>query len=142
MLLDDVFDKLDQDRVSLIMQLVERDHFGQIFFLTHIKNAHWLHSLPLNSVIHFLNFDGFCTLALMNVKNRFLVLFYSFVLSQCSAVNEKEITLLKGYWEIEYVQAHGEKFQPRGNAPAVDYYFLTSDSTGVKKSSAPYCWLL
>ena len=31
MLLDDVFDKLDQDRVSLIMQLVERDHFGQIF---------------------------------------------------------------------------------------------------------------
>lgn len=30
-LLDDVFDKLDQDRVSLIMQLVERDHFGQIF---------------------------------------------------------------------------------------------------------------
>ena len=30
-LLDDVFDKLDQDRVALIMQLVERDHFGQIF---------------------------------------------------------------------------------------------------------------
>jgi DNA replication and repair protein RecF len=31
MLLDDVFDKLDQDRVALIMQLVERDHFGQLF---------------------------------------------------------------------------------------------------------------
>ena len=31
MLLDDVFDKLDQDRVALIMQLVESDHFGQIF---------------------------------------------------------------------------------------------------------------
>lgn len=30
-LLDDVFDKLDQDRVALIMQLVESDHFGQIF---------------------------------------------------------------------------------------------------------------
>ncbi|MGB1449130.1 MAG: DNA replication/repair protein RecF [Flavobacteriaceae bacterium] len=30
-LLDDVFDKLDQDRVALIMQLVEQDHFGQIF---------------------------------------------------------------------------------------------------------------
>ncbi len=30
-LLDDVFDKLDQDRVALIMQLVERDHFGQLF---------------------------------------------------------------------------------------------------------------
>lgn len=73
----------------------------------------------------------------MNVNNRFLVLFSSFVLCQCSAVNEKEITLLKGYWEIEYVQAHGEKFQPRGNAPAVDYYFLTSDSTGVKKKLSP-----
>lgn len=30
-LLDDVFDKLDQNRVSLIMQLVENNHFGQIF---------------------------------------------------------------------------------------------------------------
>ena len=30
-LLDDVFDKLDQNRVSLIMQLVEENHFGQIF---------------------------------------------------------------------------------------------------------------
>ena len=77
----------------------------------------------------------------MNVNNHFLVLFFSFVISQCSAVNEKEITLLKGYWEIEYVQAHGEKFQPRGNAPAVDYYFLTSDSTGVKKKSSVHVLL-
>ena len=30
-LLDDVFDKLDQERVTLIMQLVESDHFGQLF---------------------------------------------------------------------------------------------------------------
>ena len=30
-LLDDVFDKLDQNRVSLIMQLVENNHFGQLF---------------------------------------------------------------------------------------------------------------
>lgn len=30
-LLDDVFDKLDQQRVSLIMQLVESNHFGQLF---------------------------------------------------------------------------------------------------------------
>ena len=30
-LLDDVFDKLDQNRVGLIMQLVEENHFGQIF---------------------------------------------------------------------------------------------------------------
>ena len=30
-LLDDVFDKLDQQRVALIMQLVENNHFGQLF---------------------------------------------------------------------------------------------------------------
>ncbi len=30
-LLDDVFDKLDQERVALIMQLVESNHFGQLF---------------------------------------------------------------------------------------------------------------
>lgn len=30
-LLDDVFDKLDQNRVALIMQLVEDNHFGQLF---------------------------------------------------------------------------------------------------------------
>ncbi len=30
-LLDDVFDKLDQERVELIMQLVEQGHFGQLF---------------------------------------------------------------------------------------------------------------
>ncbi len=30
-LLDDVFDKLDQQRVSLIMQLIENKHFGQLF---------------------------------------------------------------------------------------------------------------
>lgn len=30
-LLDDVFDKLDQNRVALIMQLVENNHFGQLF---------------------------------------------------------------------------------------------------------------
>jgi len=31
MLFDDVFDKLDQERVAFIMQLVEREHFGQLF---------------------------------------------------------------------------------------------------------------
>ena len=31
LLLDDVFDKLDQNRVALIMQMVEKNHFGQLF---------------------------------------------------------------------------------------------------------------
>ena len=30
-LLDDIFDKLDQKRVELIMQLIEEKYFGQIF---------------------------------------------------------------------------------------------------------------
>jgi DNA replication and repair protein RecF len=40
-LLDDVFDKLDADRVTRIIQLVSEDHFGQIFItdtnLDHLK---------------------------------------------------------------------------------------------------------
>lgn len=39
-LLDDVFDKLDQERVELIMQLVEQGHFGQLFLSdTHPKRT-------------------------------------------------------------------------------------------------------
>tara|TARA_B110000116_G_scaffold264432_1_gene272248 strand:- start:1919 stop:3001 length:1083 start_codon:yes stop_codon:yes gene_type:complete len=40
-LLDDVFDKLDQKRVELIMQLVEKNHFGQIF----ISDTHYDRSI-------------------------------------------------------------------------------------------------
>ena len=39
MLLDDVFDKLDADRVTQIIKLVSEDHFGQIF----ITDTHLLH---------------------------------------------------------------------------------------------------
>ncbi len=31
LLLDDIFDKLDENRVSQIISLVDNDHFGQIF---------------------------------------------------------------------------------------------------------------
>jgi DNA replication and repair protein RecF len=30
-LFDDIFDKLDENRVSQLIQLVSRDHFGQVF---------------------------------------------------------------------------------------------------------------
>ena len=31
LLFDDVFDKLDEDRVTQVINLVNKDHFGQIF---------------------------------------------------------------------------------------------------------------
>ena len=41
-LLDDVFDKLDANRVTQIIKLVSEDHFGQIFItdtnLTHLQS--------------------------------------------------------------------------------------------------------
>ncbi len=37
-LLDDIFDKLDQKRVELIMQLIENNYFGQIFITDTDKN--------------------------------------------------------------------------------------------------------
>ena len=38
LLLDDIFDKLDQKRVELIMQLIEEEYFGQIFITDTDKN--------------------------------------------------------------------------------------------------------
>ena len=37
LLLDDIFDKLDQKRVELIIQLIEKNNFGQIF----ISDTHY-----------------------------------------------------------------------------------------------------
>ena len=37
-LMDDIFDKLDQKRVELIMQLIEDNYFGQIFITDTDKN--------------------------------------------------------------------------------------------------------
>ena len=41
LLLDDIFDKLDQNRVELIMQLIEKNNFGQIF----ISDTHYERTL-------------------------------------------------------------------------------------------------
>ena len=49
LLLDDVFDKLDQNRVELIMQMVEKNHFGQLF-LSDTHKARILDALSTTSL--------------------------------------------------------------------------------------------
>ena len=50
MLLDDIFDKLDADRVEQIVKLVAGDSFGQIF-ITDTNRAH------LDKILSSSNFD-------------------------------------------------------------------------------------
>lgn len=55
----------------------------------------------------------------------------------CTSLTQSDITLLEGYWVIESVRAHGEIFQPRGNAPAVDYYYFYKQNNGTKIKMTP-----
>ena len=50
LLLDDIFDKLDAQRVEAIVQLVSNDNFGQIF-ITDTNREH------LDQILHRLNGD-------------------------------------------------------------------------------------
>lgn len=55
----------------------------------------------------------------------------------CTEVSSDDLKYLEGYWEISKVKAHGETFNPRGSAPAVDYYQILNDSMGIKKKMVP-----
>lgn len=56
---------------------------------------------------------------------------------ECSAVSREDISHLEGYWIIKEVRAHGEVFEPRGNAPLVDYYHFYDQSKGTKIKMSP-----
>lgn len=60
MLLDDIFDKLDSERVKKIIELVAENHFGQIFItdksLEMLKNI--LQSVSIESQIYYINEDS------------------------------------------------------------------------------------
>jgi len=58
--LDDIFDKLDANRVSKIIQMVSGDNFGQIF-ITDTNREHLvsiLQQLPQENRIFLVNEDG------------------------------------------------------------------------------------
>lgn len=55
----------------------------------------------------------------------------------CTGVSAEDLKHLDGYWEISKVEAHGETFKPKGNAPAVDHYKMINDSMGIKKKMVP-----
>ena len=73
----------------------------------------------------------------MNIKHLVLFLILSLGLAQCTQVKQQDIRRIEGYWEIESVQSHGETFQPKGAAPSVDYYFFSTDTSGIKKKLSP-----
>ena len=55
----------------------------------------------------------------------------------CKGVSSDDLKHLEGYWEISKVEAYAETFNPRGGAPAVDYYQMLNDSMGIKKKMVP-----
>jgi DNA replication and repair protein RecF len=60
LLLDDIFDKLDANRVSKIIQMVSGDNFGQIF-ITDTNREHLvgiLHQLPQENRVFLVNETG------------------------------------------------------------------------------------
>lgn len=72
------------------------------------------------------------------MKN-FLPFFWILVLSfmGCTPLKERDLKKIEGYWMIDFVQAHGEVFQPKGSAPAVDYYHFFDQNKGTKIKMTP-----
>ena len=66
-------------------------------------------------------------------KTSFLLLLTTILWTSCTSVSKDDLKHLKGYWEISSVKSHGEVFQPKGTAPAVDFYQMINDSLGTKK---------
>tara|TARA_B100000767_G_C19777619_1_gene543633 strand:+ start:8214 stop:8633 length:420 start_codon:yes stop_codon:yes gene_type:complete len=65
-----------------------------------------------------------------------LFLIFTEVLTSCSSVSQKDLTLLNGTWEIEEVQSHGEIFNPKKGAILVDFYKIDAN-LGYRKKLTP-----
>ncbi len=70
-------------------------------------------------------------------KILFLLFLSTALITSCTSVSKDDLKHLKGYWEISSVKSHGEVFQPKGTAPAVDFYQMINDSLGRKKKLVP-----
>ena len=73
----------------------------------------------------------------MRIPSKYFIFYITLLLTACSGVTQKDLKHLAGYWEISEVSAHGEIFSPRGSAPAVDFYQLKTDRSGIKKKLVP-----
>ncbi len=49
-----------------------------------------------------------------------------------SEVNPSDITILNGYWNIEYITHKNETFQPKGTTKLLDFYEV-NEQDGVRK---------
>lgn len=58
-------------------------------------------------------------------------------LFSCKQNTIEDIELLKGAWEIDFVTAQEERFQPKGKSPLIDFYHLYPNGKGWKKKLSP-----
>tara|TARA_B100000767_G_C19777511_1_gene543559 strand:- start:6758 stop:7171 length:414 start_codon:yes stop_codon:yes gene_type:complete len=64
------------------------------------------------------------------------LLLLAFNFTGCAEISKKDIIYLNGYWEIEEVNSHSEKFIPRGGNVLIDFYAIDS-MAGYRKKLAP-----
>jgi len=54
----------------------------------------------------------------------------------CDNTIPSDLTLLNGYWEIDYITHKNETFDPKGASRLLDFYEI-SEKTGVRKKVQP-----
>ena len=54
----------------------------------------------------------------------------------CNNTPTPDLSLLNGYWEIDYITHKNETFDPKGASRLVDFYEI-KDATGVRKKVQP-----
>ena len=126
-LLDDIFDKLDQKRVELIMQLIEKNILDK--FLLQIQTEKSIKRNKTTNLSHKIH-EIF---KIINEEINFLISLIFLNSTYCNINTIDDIKDIEGMWEIYSVSSKGEVFYPQGESPVVDYYTFDSDSTGTKK---------
>jgi len=73
----------------------------------------------------------------MKKKLFFVLLCFFMIICESCQNSTLDSTLLNGYWEIDYVtMPNGEK-KSYGYNPIIDFYEITSDTTGIRKKVQP-----
>ena len=94
--MDDIFDKLDQKRVELIMQLIEEKYFGQIFITDtdEIRVSKAIETTKLSYKIH--------RLLKIKMKNRCIIIICLQII-YCNNYEIVDIKKIEGAWEIYHI---------------------------------------
>ena len=127
LLLDDIFDKLDENRVSHIIALVDNENFGQILLAIRTQNERKMLSRVFISLIKSLNYD---------MRRIAYLVVFSIFFGCTQKVSKEDIKHLNGYWEIVQVTFPNGQTKDFAINPTVDYIELKG-MKGFRKKVQP-----